>query len=69
MQNTQTTPKISIFPPWNTQHRVPGRSLSNSGRGKEPAFAKILNQSIFVLVDSQEAIIERRSLRDKLLGT
>ena len=33
-------PKTSIFSPWNTQHCVPGRSLSYSRSGKEPAFGK-----------------------------
>ena len=34
------SPKQAIFSFWNTQHCVPGRSLSYSGSGKEPAFGK-----------------------------
>ena len=49
-------PKTSIFPPWALQHCVPGRSFSYFRSGKEPAFGKIHNQSIVVLVDSQAAI-------------
>ena len=33
-------PTTSIFSPWNTHHCVPGRSLSYSRSGKEPAFGK-----------------------------
>ena len=34
------SPKQAFFPLWNTQHRVPGRSLSYFISGKEPAFGK-----------------------------
>ena len=50
-------PKTSIFPPWNTQRCVPGRSLSYFRSGKEPAFGKKMhNRSIVLLVDSQAVI-------------
>ena len=48
-------PKTNIFPPWNLQYSVPGRSLSYFRSGEEPAFGKNA-QSIVVLVDSQAAI-------------
>ena len=48
-------PKTSIFSPWNTQHCVPGRSLSYIRSGKEPAYGKNA-QSIVGLVDVQAAI-------------
>ena len=32
--------KTSIFPPWNLQYCIPGRSLSYLRNGKEPAFGK-----------------------------
>ena len=37
-ENPNNSP--SIFSPWNTQHIVPGKSLSYSRSGKEPAFKK-----------------------------
>ena len=52
-------PKTSIFSPWNTRHCVPGRSLSYSRSGKEPAFGKNAQSKycgIVVLVDSQAAV-------------
>ena len=47
-------PQTNIFPPWNTQHCVRGRSLSYFRSGKDPAFGK--NAQSIVLVDSQAAI-------------
>ena len=55
MQNTQTTSRNKHFPPWNTQHCAPGRSLNYFRSSKELAFGKNA-QSIVALVDSQAAI-------------
>ena len=49
-------PKTSIFPPWNLQHCVPGRSFSYSEVAKNLLLDKMHNQSIVALVDSQAAI-------------
>ena len=57
------SPKQTFFSPWNTHQCVPGRSLSYSKSGKEPAFGKMLNQSIVGLVDMQAAI---KSLTNKV---
>ena len=54
-QNTQSTPQNKHFFPGNTQHCVPGRSLSYFRRGKKPAFGKNA-QSIVVLMVIQAAI-------------
>ena len=34
------SPKQAFFLPWNNQYCIPGRSLSYSRSGKEPAFGK-----------------------------
>ena len=53
------SPKQAFFPPWNTQHYVPGRSPSYFRSGKEPAFEKNAQSKycgIVMLVDSQASI-------------
>ena len=53
MPNTQTTSQTSIFPSWNLQYCVQGRSHSYFRSDKEPAFEKMHHQSIVLVVDSQ----------------
>ena len=49
--------KTSIFPPWNLQYCVPGKSpIAISEVEKNLLLEKMHNQSIVALVDSQAAI-------------